>query len=245
VIHAYYPELLGDILRRLSAWTIPHRIVVTTSHAKQGKVADVLAACSITADLMVGENRGRDILPFLNVMRDLRHEEKLILKLHTKRSTHRIDGDLWRSQLYEKLLHPLTAEKIMLAFRRYKLLGMAAPADHILCMQTYYGSNAGNIQKLVFRMKGKPVDILSTPFVAGSMFYTRPEAIAPLCDLDLDSADFEDEAGLVDGTLAHAVERCFAIAARKAGYYIADVERPETKIREGKTDYLFAEAESR
>ena len=53
--------------------------------------------------------------------------------------------------------------------------------------------------------------VISQPFVAGTMFYARVSALQPLLNLSIDEDEFEQEAGQVDGTLAHAIERTFSI----------------------------------
>ena len=50
------------------------------------------------------------------------------------------------------------------------------------------------------------------------MFWARLEALRPLLDAHLDDWEFEPEQGQVDGTLAHALERMFMLAADSAGY---------------------------
>ena len=45
------------------------------------------------------------------------------------------------------------------------------------------------------------------------MFWLRPTALRLLLDAHLEVADFEAEVGQLDGTLAHAVERVFSLAA--------------------------------
>src|SRR3546814_19485928 len=49
-------------------------------------------------------------------------------------------------------------------------------------------------------------------------FWVRPAALRLLLDAHLGVTDFEAEAGQLDGTLAHAVERVLTLAAGAAGY---------------------------
>jgi lipopolysaccharide biosynthesis protein len=59
-------------------------------------------------------------------------------------------------------------------------------------------------------------------FFAGTMFWVRPKALAPLRQLAL-SRDFEPDQGRTDGALEHAVERVLSIAVKAAGYQIEDI----------------------
>jgi len=56
------------------------------------------------------------------------------------------------------------------------------------------------------------------------MFYARKEALLPVLNLNLTEADFEAEAGQKDGTMAHAVERAFAVGLIAAGFQLADTD---------------------
>ena len=48
------------------------------------------------------------------------------------------------------------------------------------------------------------------------MFFARLDALKPLMNLSIQDEDFEVEAGQIDGTLAHAIERMMAASAYAA-----------------------------
>jgi len=70
---------------------------------------------------------------------------------------------------------------------------------------------------------GVPASEFRLDFFGGTMFWVRPEALAPLRKLELSKA-FEEEKGLLDGGLEHAVERLFGAAVVAAGYTLADCD---------------------
>lgn len=240
VVHAFYPELLAEIFDYLKQWSTPYRLVITTIPEKSHAVHVELDKHSMKADVLVQENRGRDILPFIKALQTAVNDEHLILKLHTKKSLHREDGDTWRKDLLSKLLAPEKASKVFAAFAEHNDLGLIAPEGHILSMSTYWGSNADTVHRLTKQMGGDVFLPESTLFAAGSMFYVRSTAIQSIIELGLRDVDFEEEAGQVDGTLAHAIERCFSVATWLSGYYLASSEHPEVVAYRSAETYAYA-----
>ncbi len=243
VIHAYYPELLGEMLEQLDGCGVPYRLIVTVPEGKEGAVDEVLARHQVTADCRVFENRGRDILPFLRVANELADEgQELVLKLHTKRSPHRVDGAVWRRELIDNLLQEDNAQRILRAFERESLLGMVAPEGHILPLSFYWGSNEASVQYVCRIMGIGEADPQTAVFPAGSMFWARVQALRPLLDLHLDEAFFEPEAGQLDGTMAHAIERCLGQSLRAAKMFLASSKDPLVPADPLLADYAYAEA---
>ncbi|MGO4222694.1 glycoside hydrolase family 99-like domain-containing protein [Lysobacter sp. TAF61] len=222
LIHAWYPEVLDEILVALKASGEAFRTIITTSPDKVDAVAACLAAQGMAAEIVPVENRGRDILPFLKLADRLLDEgEQLVLKLHTKRSVHRDNGESWRRDLVDRLLSANRAAAIIDAFGREPDLGIVAPEGHLLSTGEYLGGNRPQLEYLSARLGLDAESRRYDRFVSGTMFWVRPEALRTLLDAHLDEWEFEAEAGQIDGTFAHAVERIFACCAASAGFRIS------------------------
>ena len=242
VIHAWHPELLPEILLQLQESRLGWRVIITTTLEREMAVRSCLQALGQeNIEVAVFENRGRDILPFIKVAHRLEREGlDVVLKLHTKKSTHRQDGDIWRKDLIEKLTSQQNASTLFSAFLTDETLGLVAPTGHLLPLNFYWGANEANVTHLASRMGLQPPEPASETFIAGSMFWARLRALRPLLDANLGNQDFEFEEGQVDGTMAHAVERIFVYAARSAGMKITTSAKPHGLNVEEGAKYAFA-----
>src|SRR5690606_26787612 len=107
-------------------------------------------------------------------------------------------------------------------FRNDPELGMIGPAGHYVSLAAYLGSNQARLCRLAERM-GLEEDIPGDHgFFAGTMFYARCSALEPLLGLAIGPNEFEEEAGQMDGTLAHALERAFPLSVLACGMRVAD-----------------------
>jgi lipopolysaccharide biosynthesis protein len=170
------------------------------------------------------KNQGRDIAPFINIFTEIYPlQYKYICKMHTKRSTHRQDGHIWRQDLMQKLL----GSEIQVEMAKHVLdenpdVGIIAPEGHVVPGSFYWGKNETKVHMLAQRI-GIPWNKQNFQFVAGSMFWLKPSAICPITSLELSQRDFEDEQGQVDGTLAHALERFLGLLTQSSGFRIIEI----------------------
>lgn len=221
VIHVWYPDLLEEMITTLRGTGLAFRIILTVPTERELAVRKEASRLALDAEIVVAPNRGRDILPFLRVATRLLDEgEDVVLKLHTKRSTHRDDGSAWRTELLERLAAPERASTVMNAFQRNQSLGIVAPEGHVQPLSFYWGMNAANVAYLCALMGIQQPRTEKDTFVAGSMFWCRLTALTSLIDAPLSDAEFDPEKGQVDGTLAHAVERVVSLAATGAGFEV-------------------------
>lgn len=224
VIHAWYVDVLEELLTQLRDAEFDHHLIVTTTERNLAEVNLALQNQGMDADVAVHDNHGRDILPFLRIADSLLNAgASLVLKLHTKRSVHRQDGDQWRREMVDSLLGRDRVKGIIDAFKQRPDLGLVAPEGHIQRLSFYWGANEQTVRALATRMGLTQPDINNAVFAGGSMFWVRLQAIQPILDCHLQPSEFEKEQGQVDGTLAHAIERLFSISAVDQGYALTSV----------------------
>ena len=179
------------------------------------------------AHIRLVENRGRDILPFINVFKEIStFGYDAVCKIHLKKSAYRHDG----SEIRDRLIHTLIGNRANVAKRAQDFinnprLGLTLEASSAIKHSTknmYY--NHENTSELVNLMK---IKFKPSIFPAGSMFWFKPEAMRGLEVIE--SNLFDIERGLSDGTVAHAVERLFCAICESNGFEISLVNTREPK----------------
>lgn len=229
-LHMYYPELAVEFRSYLRNIPVPADLYVSVpSEAAREQVLNAFQDWERgELDVRVLPNRGRDIAPKLIGFRDAYDRHELVLHLHSKRSDHASVLSHWRHHLLENLLGtPEIVRSVFTLFSHAPQVGMVAAA-HFEPVRHWvsWGSNREDGITLGRRMgiEIDPEGVLDFP--AGSMFWARSAALRPLLDLGLGFEDFPAEAGQVDGTLAHAIERLYFLVCENAGFDWIKVARP-------------------
>lgn len=217
VIHAFYPDVFEEILTFVEDLEVTLKLYVTTTKEQEDEVQTILEKSGREFMLLVVNNHGRDVLPFLKMLPYVKEaQHQVVLKLHTKKSIHREDGNNWRTDIFEKLLSPDHVPEIISEISSNESVGLVGPEGHIVPMSFYWGSNKERVIQLAQRLGLPHGEIMSLKFIAGTMFYANIRALEPLMQLAINEDDFESENGQIDGTLAHALERVFSISAYMA-----------------------------
>ncbi|MDC8833017.1 rhamnan synthesis F family protein [Alteromonas gilva] len=208
-IHVFYPYLLPEIFSFLENIPCAFSTVVTCPKEIEAPVKHLLSKLSDIRVISV-ENKGRDIAPWLMVASKLLKHCTVVLKLHTKSTPHASKLSGWRLQLLWHLLEsPQSIEKILSDFAENPRLGLVIPAYHPhIFPHINWGKNKA-LSEEIANIFNIPVDttISVNAFPAGSMFWYRPAALAPIIEHTWQLKDFPDERGQIDGTLMHAIER--------------------------------------
>lgn len=231
VLHAYYPEIAEKIVESVMAGakavsTLNLHFCFTVDTIEKAAKIELLRKFVGESgfDVIVCENRGRDVAPFLYACKRHLSDHDLILHLHTKKSPH--DGSLkdWGSYLFDCLVgSPMIIRSILSLFECEKL-GLVFPG-HFAALEGMrnWGFDFDRASDLMSRMglSLSSDDVLDFP--TGTMFWARPAAIRPLLDLNLGVEEFDAEEGQTDGTLAHSIERLFTHVVESCGYVVQSV----------------------
>lgn len=217
VAHVYYPEVWADIADRLVRIPEAFDLVVTLVEGRADWIEPEIRTRYPQARVLVVPNLGRDMASLVRLANEGHLDGyDAILKVHTKRSPHRLDGDAWRVRLLDGVLpSPVQVEHVLALLRSDPDVGIVAPPGS-LSGPEHWGSNLPVVEALASRLP-LAFDPDALRFAAGSMFWCRPWVLQRLADLDLDAEHFQDEAGHTDGTTAHGIERMVGVLAAASG----------------------------
>ena len=100
VIHVYYEDLWPELSDAIANIEEVFDLFVTVTESCSEEFREKLAKTWPFAYVLIVKNFGRDILPFLSLVRtQILFRYELVCKLHTKRSHWHEDGENWRKDL--------------------------------------------------------------------------------------------------------------------------------------------------
>ena len=218
-IHAYYPELLTDILERLQKNRTHVSLFITVdSAAKQAQVQNLLRTTGLQeGNVSVQPNRGRDVYPFLRLCESILESYDIIGHIHTKKSPHVRDGSnlvtRWREMLLGNLLGSNVCvdmlDRIVTHLNNHPSVQIIFPDDpHIIG----WGKNIGIAKEIE-----STASFASLPkffdFPVGTMFWARSAYLDPFVHMALPERFTPEEPLPIDGTVLHAWERLLGAKA--------------------------------
>lgn len=230
--HAFHPDLMPEVRSYLEHIPGPFDLFLTTDDdRKSSPIRDAFRNWKKgLVEIRTVENRGRDVAPKLLAWPDIYRSHDLMLHIHTKKTQYNSYLSRWRTYLFDNLMgSPTVVRNIMQLFALDEGLGMVAPLHfHALNVGDPMAANYDDVRSLAARMgvdipRSAPLD-----FPAGSMFWARTAALRPLLETGIRLSEFPEEAGQVDGTLAHAVERLYFVSCEAAGlHWVKIVQRSQ------------------
>ncbi len=231
IVHIFYLEVWHEIVHYLKQLDSKYDLYLTLP--KEMEEVHIIKIFQEFPDAHIYsvENRGRDVLPFLQVLSLIDTTQyKYLCKLHTKKSVEIDNGDAWRKLLYYDLIGSNGISKnILKQFETDDTLGMVTGKNLILSGIRFDLGNQAMLQKLASLS-----NVTFHPdyhFAAGTMFWVRTSVLTPLLGLIKNHPlHFEDELGQTDRTMAHALERFFGLLCTHANLGIDESTSDYSKL---------------
>ena len=224
-IHAYYPELLREIINATKFNSIkPDLFISCRSNMDANKINQIVQKEQLRImEITIAKNRGRDIGPLLSgIGKTMDENYDIYGHIHTKKSIHisKEQSENWRKFLIKNLVGDKGAAMIDIivdTFTSHEDLGIVFPDDpHCPGWDQNYE---------IARIFASKMGIHSLPkqfnFPIGTMFWAQKGALKPLYDLKMKWTDYPVEPIANDGTILHAIERLIPIIAESEGYRYA------------------------
>lgn len=232
VLHLYYSDswqgLFAEKLKVLSD-SLKYDLYVTMPEENQDYIKEIRKSFN-SANILIVPNKGRDVLPFIKTANLLsKNGYESVLKIHSKKSTHREDGQGWLEGMVEALLpsQTVTIESIRQVLD-IPDTGIVGPSGVYYPLTVNFPANGPHMSRVVRGRYGKKTEHhylqshrADYGFFGGTMFWARLDAIEPL--LGFSAARFERESGQIDATFAHALERLFCIVPEIEGRRMYEV----------------------
>lgn len=223
-LHLYYTEMAGYFAQYFSNLSGHFDLYITiVNEADQAGVELEFRECGAArVEVVVVENIGRDIGPFIFALKDklLSGQYEVVGHFHSKKSldVNEAVGDKWCDYLMGHLIGtPENACNVLSLFNDAQV-GLVFPEDTNTCD---IGENSAFVADLC-GMLALPA-IRQTPiFPMGNMFWARMDAIRGLFTLDPQTI-LQSEPLPYDGTHLHALERITPHLIESRGYRYSTV----------------------
>ena len=225
-VHLFYDDLIEYIINKTN--NIPAKfdlyISITSNqiHNNLEKYINKYSNCN-RYQILIVENRGRDVLPFLNQMKNLLNNYKYICHMHSKKTQkHPETGFLWRNYLFNNLLGDVKiVSEILNDFESNEKIGFIFPESFFRIVYNL---------PILFKDTKKWMDFIIdklfpnyqigqlSNFPAGNMFWAKVDAIFQIFTYNF-TEYFPKEEDQVEKTIMHAIERIWLYLVKINGFY--------------------------
>jgi hypothetical protein len=247
VLHIFYEDYVDRFCRYISEIDFPIDVFVTTPNAQIAKLAEGRLNRTQNVnkvEVAVVPNRGRNFAPLLVEFGKELLKYDIFGHFHSKKSLFTGKEQVaWADYLFDTLLDPARCKyHVHLLADQDKNVGLVYPttpptmsftANHWLRNE----DPAKNLETIT-NLKVSHFGFVTFPI--GGMFWARSRALAPLLGANWSYHMFPEEAGQVDGTLQHAIERFISTACEASGFKKVAFH-PELNSAFEDDSYVFAE----
>ena len=216
-IHAFYIDELSKLVSAIARFEKPMDLFITTNSQKNQELIHVLLQeAGLHAEVRVTPNVGRNFGPFLVEFSKQVLNYETIIHFHTKQSRHSKDklGKEWADRHFQLFFgNQEVSARCHALLKGGNNISIVYPdvSDLVSPANFRFGESLSRARALTGGLKKSGKTMTQEPFAfpAGGMFWLRVEHYKELFALDWKYEMFPREAGQLDGTTQHAVERLF------------------------------------
>ena len=250
-LHLYYEDLLDEFVQALSHISIPFDLYISIRDYGDDTgehIRDIREKCRPishmqSVEIRATSNRGRDIAPMYVLFGTELSTYKYVYHMHSKKSVYTGEEQQnWRQYAVAALIGSgEQVERLLSLLESEPEIGLVYPENHQGFPPEAYGWLSNEAKGHEF------LDSIGIPFSggiflypAGSFFLVRNEAIRQIWDKRLTYADFDEESGQIDGTLAHVLERAISKVTQFNGFKEALISPSRQEVHVEKDKQIFA-----
>lgn len=227
-LHLFYKDLLDEFIGYFN--NIPYEFDLFISVIDDDERETIQNKCEKIKNVKAViikrvENRGRDVAPFLTSFATDLNKYDYICHVHSKKSLYTGNEQTdWRRYLLDGLMRDENhVRRIFYNFENSPEVGLIYPETYPRL--PYWGhtwlSNSESRNELLEKLGYININVPKyVDFPMGTMFWARADAIRSFFKANIKEKDFPEEAGQVDGTIAHAFERCLGAIIKLDGYTV-------------------------
>lgn len=232
IAHISYGDLIGHCMQYIDQIPDTVDIYITTKGESNIEAINqwIVQKEKTNCKIIVPEDRGREISALLVACKDFLMKYDYVCFVHDKKKNKGVPYQtvgqsfmdiLWDNSVKNKIY----IENVINLFESEPKLGLLAPPIPYMSYYFMVGSlgwtvNYHKTWELAERLQLKcNLSPDKQPFVLGTTFWCRPQALRVLFEAGLDYEDFEPEPMATDNTISHAIERILPYVAQSEGYY--------------------------
>lgn len=222
-IHMFYLDTLEETISYLNQLPYAFDCYISTNTVEKKKqIEDTMKETCKCHNLFVEvfENRGRDVAPFLMQMKERILQYDYIGHIHSKKTKTNDHGNEWRKYIFQHLFgNEEYLKRVFNLFETNPDIGILMPETYpVLELQAEWGGNKTGVQNLLKTLGIQENLPMEPVFPVGNMFWARTDAVKRIFEYGFQQSDFPAEAGQVNATIAHQIERAWVYLIKHEGY---------------------------